>query len=380
MPTRRTGVLLVSALALLIASGLDRAAHAVTAPKFLVSERYASLVVDAQTGRVLAATNADHTLHPASLTKIMTIYMTFDALKRGAIELKQLLPVSAHAASMTPTELGLRAGDKITTEQAILGLVTKSANDAAVVLAEAIGGTEAEFAKKMTERAFDLGMSQTNFANASGLPNPLQVSSARDMALLALAMLRDHPNEYRYFSTLSFTYRGRLYHNHNRLLALYKGTDGIKTGFIRDSGYNLVASAQRDGRRVIGVVFGGSSGRTRDAHMVTLLDDGFRSLRPTAPKPAEDDDEPPLQLEASQALSLLAATAHFDFIEPTRPVQQAAATAARPAPSPVTMTAAAAPQRARAAKAAGRRTTPSASAGHLTRVAFRPAAQKAKAS
>jgi D-alanyl-D-alanine carboxypeptidase len=379
MPLRRKGVTLIATLGMLLAAVLVRPAHSITVPKFAAEERYASLVVDANSGRVLSATNADHTLHPASLTKIMTIYMTFDALKRDAIELKQLLPVSAHAASMTPTELGLRAGDKISTEQAILGLVTKSANDAAVVLAEAIGGSEAEFAKKMTERALDLGMNQTNFANASGLPNPLQVSSARDMALLALAMLRDHPNEYRYFSTLSFTYRGRLYHNHNRLLALYKGADGIKTGFVNASGYNLVASAQRDGQRLIGVVFGGSSGRTRDAHMVNLLDDGFRSLRPNAPKPADDDDEAPLQLEASRALALMAATDDaFDF-SPFNPVARAfAASRAAPAVSTVVAASRPAPQRQRPVKAASRRVP--ASAAHVTRVAFRSTTQKVKAS
>jgi len=325
---KRKGFILSAALAVLVA--LSQHAYAVTAPpKFIAEERYASLVVDAETGRVLAATNADHTLHPASLTKIMTLYMTFDALKRGALDLKQHLPVSAHAASMTPTELGLRAGDRITTEQAILGLVTKSANDAAAVLAEAIGGTEPEFSRRMTERAFDLGMNQSNFANASGLPNPLQVSSARDMALLALAMLRDHPAEYRYFSTLSFAYKGRVYPNHNRLLAAYKGTDGIKTGYVNASGYNLVASVQRDGRRLIGVVFGGSSGRARDAHMVSLLDDGFRSLAKPAPKPAE---EQMLMAEAAQARAKLAATAHLDFASPVHAGKPATAPSAAPPP------------------------------------------------
>jgi D-alanyl-D-alanine carboxypeptidase len=327
MSGRRTGVILISALGLLISSAALRPAHAITPPKFVTEERYASIVVDGDTGRVLAARNADHTLAPASLTKIMTLYMAFDALKRGQLQLTKVLPVSAHAASMTPTELGLRTGETLTAEQAILGLVTRSANDAAVVLAEALGGTEAEFAKKMTERAFQLGMDQSNFANASGLPNPRQVSSARDMALLAMAMLRDHRAEYRYFSTFKFTYRGRAYYNHNRLLGLYKGTDGVKTGYTNDSGYNLVASALRDGRRVIGVVFGGSSGRARDAHMITLLDDGFRSLGPRPSKPADPDEI--LEASAKEPLKL-AATAAFDFkpVEVLKPTEVRVAAAA----------------------------------------------------
>ncbi len=323
MRARQIGAALLSAVASLALS-ITSSNAAPPLLTFLASDRYASIVLDGDSGRVLAATNADHTLHPASLTKIMTLYMTFEALKRGDIQLKQLLPVSAHAEAMTPTELGLRKGETITAEQAILGLVTRSANDAAVVLAEALGGTEEEFCKRMTERAGELGMDQTNFANASGLPNPRQVSSARDMALLAMAMLRDYRAEYRYFSTLQFTYRGHAYHNHNRLLGLYKGTDGVKTGYTYASGYNLVASSVRDGRRVIGVVFGGSSGRTRDAHMVQLLDQGFRSL---PARPAVDVET----AEASKAQDALrlAGTNTFDF----SPIPAATAPAAE-APQP----------------------------------------------
>jgi len=251
---------------------------AATMPAFTADERYGSIVVDAESGRVLAATNADQVLHPASLTKIMTLYMTFDALKRGQLSLHQPIRVSAHASAMLPSKLGLRPGDTLTTEQAVLALVTKSANDAAVALAEAMEGTEADFGRAMTQRARALGMAHTTFTNASGLPDSRQVTSARDMAMLALAMLRDHPRQYRYFSTSEFVFRGTVHHNHNRLLGAYDGVDGIKTGFINASGFNLVASAQRDGRRVIGVVFGGNTGRSRDAHMVSLLDDGFRML------------------------------------------------------------------------------------------------------
>ncbi|MBM3535110.1 MAG: D-alanyl-D-alanine carboxypeptidase [Alphaproteobacteria bacterium] len=247
-------------------------------PSFVNDDRYSSIVVDADSGRVIAAVNADQILHPASLTKIMTLYMAFDALKRNQLSLGQPLPVSSRAASMTPSKLGLRPGDTLTTEQAILGLVTKSANDAAAALAEAMGGSESEFAQAMTQRARALGMHHTTFTNASGLPDLRQVTSARDMAMLALAMLRDHPRQYRYFATSEFAFRGQIHRNHNRLLGAYDGVDGIKTGFINASGFNLVASAQRDGQRVIGVVFGGSTSRARDAHMASLLDDGFRSL------------------------------------------------------------------------------------------------------
>ncbi len=263
---------------------LAPAASAAIMPAFTADERYASIVVDAESGRVLAANNADQVLHPASLTKIMTLYMTFDALKRGQLTLHQPIRTSPRAAAMTPSKLGLRPGDALTVEQGILALVTKSANDAAVVLAEAMAGSEEAFGQHMTQRARSLGMAQTTFINASGLPDPRQVTSARDMAVLALAMLRDHPRQYRYFSTAEFVFRGQVHHNHNRLLGAYDGVDGIKTGFINSSGFNLVASAQRDGRRVIGVVFGGSSGRARDAHMVSLLDDGFGNLGIRGPR------------------------------------------------------------------------------------------------
>ena len=287
MRSEGTGFFDVRALSFAAVLLLAPPSSSATFPAFTAGERYGSIVVDAESGRVLAASNADQVLHPASLTKIMTLYMTFDALKRGQLSLPQPIRVSAHAAAMTPSKLGLRPGDSLTTEQAILGLVTKSANDAAVALAEAMEGTEADFARAMTQRARALGMAQTTFTNASGLPDARQVTSARDMAMLALAMLRDHPRQYRYFSTSEFVFRGTVHHNHNRLLGAYDGVDGIKTGFINASGFNLVASAQRDGRRVIGVVFGGSTSRSRDSHMVSLLDDGFRMLGVGGPRDAD---------------------------------------------------------------------------------------------
>lgn len=292
---RRLKILALGFAALLLAAF---PASAAILPAFTADERYASIMVDAESGRVLAASNADQVLHPASLTKIMTLYMTFDALKQGRLTLQQPVRTSAHAAAMTPSKLGLRPGDSLTVEQAILALVTKSANDAAVVLAEAMAGSEEGFGQHMTQRARSLGMAHTTFVNASGLPDPRQVTSARDMAVLALAMLRDHPRQYRYFATTEFVFRGQVHHNHNRLLGAYDGVDGIKTGFINSSGFNLVASAQRDGRRVIGVVFGGSSGRARDAHMVSLLDEAFGNLGIRGPR--QPDADGPLVRVADQ--------------------------------------------------------------------------------
>lgn len=247
------------------------------------SAKYASMVIDADSGRVLHATNADTRNYPASLTKIMTLYMVFDALKKGELALDTPLKVSKRAEGMPPSKLGLRRGKTITVRDAILALVTKSANDAAVVVAEALGGTEIAFARDMTTRARQLGMSRTTFRNASGLPNRRQLSTARDMALLGLRIREDFPDYYTYFSTTHFKFGKRNYKNHNTLLSNYKGTDGIKTGYIRASGFNLVASVERDGYRLVGVVFGGKSGKSRDRHMRKLLDKGFAMMRESGP-------------------------------------------------------------------------------------------------
>lgn len=245
--------------------------------------KFASILVDAASGEVLQATAPDKQLYPASLTKMMTLFIIFDELDRGALRLDQRLKVSRKAAAQTPSKLGLLPGQTITVEDLILGLVTKSANDAAVVAAESIGGSEAQFATMMTNRARALGMSRTTFRNASGLPNRGQVSTARDMATLARMLIRKHGRYYTYFSTRTFTFGEQTIHSHNRLLARYEGADGIKTGYIGASGFNLVASAKRDGRRLIGVVFGGRSAKARDRHMVEMLDAGFERL---AGKPA----------------------------------------------------------------------------------------------
>lgn len=240
--------------------------------------KYASIVVDAETGEVLHAKNSNTRNHPASLVKMMTLYMVFDALEKRELKLNQGLRVSRRAAGMPPSKLGLRRGQTIRVKDAILALVTKSANDVAVVVAEAIGGTESQFAQKMTKKARRLGLKRTTFRNASGLPNRRQLSTARDMATLARALIRDFPQYYDYFGTKTFKYRGRTYRNHNRLLRSYRGADGIKTGYIRASGYNLVASGVRNGRRVIAVVFGGRTPRSRNRHTANLLDRGFKRL------------------------------------------------------------------------------------------------------
>ena len=243
-----------------------------------VSAKYASIVVDADTGRVLHSVNADTRNYPASLTKIMTLFMTFEAIRDGRLGLHQKLTTSYTAQSRQPSKLGLRKGQKITVKDAITALITKSANDVATVLAEAMGGTERKFAVKMTRRARQLGMSRTTFKNASGLPNRGQLSTARDMATLGLALMRTFPREYRKFSLRKWKWKGRTFRNHNRLLARYNGMDGIKTGYTRASGYNLVSSAERKGRRLIAVVFGGKSSRSRDRIIVKLLNKGFSSL------------------------------------------------------------------------------------------------------
>jgi D-alanyl-D-alanine carboxypeptidase len=252
---------------------------------------YSAIVLDADTGRVLHAHEADTLRYPASLTKMMTLYMAFDALKDGRLKLDQRITVSAHAAGQAPSAIGLRPGQTLTVRDAILAAVTKSANDATVALGEAIGGTESQFAAMMTRRAREIGMTSTTFRNASGLPNPGQKSTARDMATLARALLKNHSSHYAYFSTPEFEWNDRIFNNHNHLLKRYEGVDGIKTGYIRASGFNLVASAKRDGRRVIGVVFGGTSVTARDNRMIELLDTAFEKIDDTnAPVMAEKSD------------------------------------------------------------------------------------------
>lgn len=239
---------------------------------------YASFVMDADTGKVLHERYADKKLHPASLTKVMTLLMVFEALQKGKLRMDERIYISHHAASMVPSKLGLKPGESIAVRDAISALATKSANDIAVAVAEHLGGSERNFARMMTIRARQLGMNRTLFMNASGLNHKKQVSTARDMAMMARYVITQYPRYYRFFGKKSFKYDGKIYRNHNRLMNTYAGMDGMKTGYISASGFNLIASAVRNDRRVIGVVFGGKTSKSRNAHMARLLDDAFRRL------------------------------------------------------------------------------------------------------
>ncbi len=287
------------------------------APAAAQSERYAAFVMDAASGEVFHAVQADRPLYPASLTKMMTLYLTFQALAAGELTLDTAMPVSAHAAGQPPSKLGLPTGGRLKVEDAILALVTKSANDAAVVLAETLGGSESAFARQMTQQAAALGMTRTVFRNASGLPDTAQVSTARDMALLARALIVDFPQYYGYFSTRSFRWNGRVFENHNRILDTVAGADGLKTGYIRASGYNLAASAIRGGRRFIAVVFGGETIEDRNTRVAALLESAFAAsggtgeyvvaVRPAAPPVAPV--APPRLVDASPIVDTAGAVA-----------------------------------------------------------------------
>ena len=233
----------------------------------------AAIVVDAKSGKVLYSSNPDAKRHPASLTKMMTLYMLFESIDSGKTSLKTKIKMSAHCAGQAPSKLGIKAGGTIGARDAILALVTKSANDVACAIGEHIGGTERGFAKKMTARAHSLGMSKTNFRNASGLPDPAQVTSARDMATLGRALQEHFPVHYKYFATRSFKWKGANIANHNRLLGRVEGVDGIKTGYTRASGFNLVSSVKRGNRQIVAVVLGGDSGKARDQKMASLIAD-----------------------------------------------------------------------------------------------------------
>jgi D-alanyl-D-alanine carboxypeptidase len=251
------------------------------------AEKYASIVVDMDTHEVLHARDADAPRYPASLTKVMTLYLVFDALDSGKLKLTDRLPVSRFASRQQPSKLGLRPGTTIKVEDAIRALVTKSANDVAVVLAEKLGGTESKFAVKMNAKAKKLGLDHTTFKNASGLPNKAQLTTAADLEKLAEAMFTDHHDRYKYFSTPQFTWKRRHYANHNTLLASVPGVDGIKTGYTNASGYNLMASAERNGHRVMAVMLGGTTGRSRDEHVADLIEAAFLAIGGGQPVYAE---------------------------------------------------------------------------------------------
>ena len=243
------------------------------------NSKFAAITVDARNGKVLFSSSADATRHPASLTKMMTLYVLFQELQSGRLSLNSPIRMTKRAANMAPSKLGVAPGDTITVETAIRALVVKSANDVAAAVAENVSGSESEFAERMTRTARKLGMTRTVFANASGLPNPRQVTTARDMATLGLRLMRDFPQYYPYFRTRSFVYNGRTVKGHNKLLGTYDGTDGIKTGYINASGFNLVTSVRRDDKRLVGVVLGGRTGAARDAYMKQMLSKYFGKAR-----------------------------------------------------------------------------------------------------
>ena len=250
---------------------------------------YSSIVVDVHSGAVMQATNADAPRHPASLTKIMTLYLLFERLEQGKIKLTSDMPVSARAAVQAPSKLSLKPGDSIRVETAIRAIVTKSANDVAVVIAEALGGDEPAFAKMMTTKARALGMNQTTYRNASGLPDDQQITTARDQAILGRAIQDRFPNYYHYFATRTFEYRGHSVRNHNHLLGTVDGVDGIKTGYIHASGFNIVTSVRRANHHLVAVVFGGRSAPARDARVRSLIDNNINiaAVKRTAPPVVE---------------------------------------------------------------------------------------------
>ena len=304
---------------------------------------FEAIVLDAATGQVLRSSNADLQTFPASLTKMMTLYLTFEALNQGHLTLNQMLPVSEEASSRAPTKLGLMPGETVAVRDLMLGLVTRSANDAATVLAEALGGSEAAFVDRMNQKARQLGMTRTFYRNPSGLPDPDQHTTARDMARIALALYHDFPREYRYFATREFIFRGDVIKTHNHLLEWYEGADGIKTGYVHASGFNLAASAVRNGHRLIGIIMGGSSARSRDEIMANLLDQGFADVGAAA----------------GRASSLIAATAPRPAVAPA------------PTPAPTTAVAQSTAPQGDAESTrdkAGLLTTAKAALGHLSPV------------
>ncbi len=316
------------------------------------SPQFSSIIVDGNSGAVLSSNNPDGIRRPASLTKIMTLYLLFERLDAGKMKLDTEMDVSEHASEQAPTKLGLKPGQTLKVEDAIKGLVTRSANDAAVVIAEAIAGDEDEFAKLMTRKARALGMSKTTYRNASGLPNDEQLTTARDQATLGRAIQDRFPRYYRYFATTVFNYRGQSIRNHNRLLGNVEGVDGIKTGYTRASGFNLVSSMRRGNRHLVGVVLGGRSGGSRDATMRNLLAENLEkgatkrtvaaiternpadgtvdvAEAETASRPAETAQPASALAAAEPGLAAMPVTRS---IAPAKPSLMAAAAAALPPP------------------------------------------------
>ncbi|MBT3990781.1 MAG: D-alanyl-D-alanine carboxypeptidase [Rhodospirillaceae bacterium] len=243
--------------------------------------KYAAYVVDAKTGKVFHAVNENTRNYPASLTKLMTLYLLFEAVEKKRLNFSTRLAVSRKAANRPASRLGLKPGQSIRVKDAVMALIVKSANDVASVVAESVGGNEKRFALRMTDKARKLGMSRTTFRNASGLPHRGQMSTAKDMATLTRAIINRFPQYYHLFSRQAFTFEGRTYRTHNKVLKTFPGAEGMKTGYIRASGFNLITTAKRSGKRVIGVVFGGNTSRSRNRHMKTLLTRAFSKT--TAP-------------------------------------------------------------------------------------------------
>lgn len=250
---------------------LALATAVLAAPSVAEAAKGSAIVIDATTGKTLYSSDADEPRYPASLTKMMTLYMVFEAMNAGRINKNSAVPFSGYAASRPPTKLGVRAGGSVSVETAILSLVTRSANDSAAALGELLGGSEENFARMMTAKARRLGMRSTTFRNASGLPDPRQVTTARDMAVLGMSLREHFPKQYGYFSVRSFKHGRSRINNHNKLLGRVKGVDGIKTGYTRASGFNLVSSVKDGNRMLVAVVMGGKSGRSRDAQMTKLI-------------------------------------------------------------------------------------------------------------
>ncbi|MGC8549446.1 MAG: D-alanyl-D-alanine carboxypeptidase family protein [Acidobacteriaceae bacterium] len=289
MPTANRALRLAGWLVLAIfALAQARPAHAVV---------HSYILINAQTGQVLQQYHADEPTHPASLTKLMTLYITFQRLQQGRLTLNQRFRVSAHAACQQPSRMGLVAGTTVSVRTLIRGIIAHSANDAAVALAENIAGSEPAFVRLMNAQARQLGMTHTIFYNASGLPNYRQWTSARDMATLALSIIQTFPQYYHYFNTPSLVYRGHTLYTFDHLIKIYPGADGMKTGYIASSGFNLVTSAVRDHHRLIGVIFGGRTAYSRDMEMVALLNRGFRTFQPPTQLLARNNPPAPPQAD-----------------------------------------------------------------------------------
>lgn len=330
--------LVTLAIALILALSLAGPASA--------NPRYAAYVLDTNTGQVLFSRNADAQRFPASLTKIMTVYLLFEAMESGRISRSTPIPVSRKAAAEPPSKLGVRAGSTITVDNAIKALVTRSANDVATAVGEFLGGSEANFARMMTAKARQLGMNSTTFQNAHGLPNPRQVTTARDMAILGLAVREHFPDLYPYFGTRQFNFAGQTIGNHNRLLGRVTGVDGIKTGFIRASGFNLVTSVRTGGRSIVAVVMGGQTGASRDNHMAELI-------RQHLPRASTNRPSQPLVARGTpltSSVNVVAVMPERMAVPQFRPRQAAAVAAYAPEPAaPQPVVAAAAPVAAAAA-------------------------------